>query len=58
MKIIDVMDFWKTDAPVGGEKKKGRDNGKVLLLFHLSLETKETFCFIFESKIFSDSCLV
>lgn len=57
MKIIDVMDFWKTDAPVG-EKKKSRDNGKVLLLFHLSLETKETFCFIFESKIFSDSCLV
>lgn len=39
MKIIDVMDFWKTDAPAGGEKKKSRDNGKVLLLIHLSLET-------------------
>lgn len=50
--------FEKPMPQLGGGKKTGRDNGKVLLLFHLSLETKETFCFIFESKIFSDSCLV
>lgn len=42
MKIIDVMDIWKTDAPVGEKKKKGRDNGKVLLLSHLSLCCSKT----------------